>query len=548
MTTAERHIKRKHLAYVRGDDGKLREAKRSEIVGGSAVSAEIQRLADGLVPRHLKGLAFNVLGDGGGCGRKPPMMKGGGKRGAAAAAAPSRLQPLRRVFPCEACNHVSLSFMEARRHRKYHMESPMSEGSGSEEEKERLAGGGRRYLRSHKKALRGRRELGFRSVATAHSRQLQRFRYIFPPRVHFLEAAFAHVFPRLSQLLRLELAANRGRNLKCTVVMNVEMVQINDQAEIEEEMEVPFRGGMRIIRSAADISPAMEVWMERIDALLDAFIKRGSGWTLNDVNYLDVELFQVAPLQGACHLHSVDYKMGTSRFADPPLPLPRLANVGKLRTIVLGAANVKEASDPRLTDCFYLAVARAYLGADRYEQTRVRNRFILDELNHFNKRRGLPMRECDIGGFEDAHDHLKLAINVLYQNAEGDIFPLRASPNNIRSDYNVIVMMLRYFQDASSVGLEVEAYAKKKKKMRSEEVKDKGEEKQTESVGHYAYVEDPSSLLACRRGRRRGGGKEGEGGGGGGGGEERTPIAQEEEDEEEEEEEEEEGRRRRERG
>jgi hypothetical protein len=488
------------VCYVRGSDGGLRPATRDEVVGTSQTARELQRTADQVVPPHLKGLAFKLTDDSSTtpAPSTPPSKK---RKLSKERARPTLLS---RVFPCEGCNHVSRSFNEAKRHRKTHIEEEMSAGSSEEDVDEwgRVRGGGGRrrrrenieeddapgpFLRSRRRALQGRRALGFHSVGSAHNQQLQRLRYVFPPRVQFMEQAFAHVMPRLAKVLQLQLAANRGLNIKCTIVLNVEMVKIDDHGEIEEEMEVPLRGGMQIIRCRSELIPAMQAWMERIDDALDTFIKRGSGWTLNDVNYLDVELFRVAPLQGACHLHGVDYKKGKVRFIDPPVSATFGGGGKRVKKIVMGTKNEEEASDPRLTDCFYLAVARACLGQDNFERAGVRNRFILDELNKFPKRKGKPIRECDVVAFEAAHDSLKLAVNVLYQNEEGSIFPLIASNKNATDEYKVIVLMLRYYGE---------------KRGKDQRGKKAQEEHDHQQIGHYAYVSDPSSLLAIRKSRR----------------------------------------------
>jgi hypothetical protein len=517
-SSAERHVRRKHVAFVQ-KGRKLIPATRSELTGGSKLLGRLQKWADKLVPPQLAGLAFRmedstpaVEAKAGertrstGVKTRSSTAFGGG-RGMGRRRREAWAEPLKRVFPCEVCSHASHSYEAAKRHRWTHVKRDMSPFSSSadeeeeeeEEEKEPVRGkkkrprGGmgdrrrRASLRSETKIHRQRRDLGFRTVRSAHGGLVQRFRYIFPPRIHFMEAAFAHVMPRLAQFLRLMLAANRGMNIKGCVVMNVEMVKINEEAQIEEEMEVPFRGGMEVIRSPSDVIPSMQLWMDRIDVALEEFVKRGSGWTLNDVNYLDVEVYRVPPLQGACHLHTVDYKKGKTRFRDPPTTITVDASAAggegeRRRRIVLGARCQAEREDGRLRDCFYLAVARAYLGPITFEYAGVRNRFILDKLDCFRagKKPHRLIRDCDIKAFEKAHAHLKLAINVLYQNEEDEIFPLVASDNNALPDFKVIVLMLRYFASpSSSTSAEEEAAV-------------------AAPVGHYAFVEDPASLLAFR--------------------------------------------------
>lgn len=293
------------------------------------------------------------------------------------------------------------------------------------------------------------------------------FRYFLPEDVGFLHQAFAHILPYLTTFLRETLAAKGGKNLKVSLILQCEMVQIDGFGRITDSMDVPLRAALEVIRSPSDIVPFVMGSFGQIENTKENFLSRGSGWALNDLYHFDVELYSVPPLVGACFLHEVTRKEGGVAMTNPPLSFSAVESGQK---------------DLRLQNCFYLAVARAALGPSLGTSAGHVKLYIESALDKFEKgAKSRFMPEKDVAAFEDAHDHLNFAINVVFENEEGDIFPLRASPRSTRQGVLNILLLLSYFDPGPRADIGA------------------GRE---ENIGHYAFVEDKEAFLG-KKGRDR---------------------------------------------
>jgi hypothetical protein len=385
------------------------------------------------------------------------------------------------------------------------------------------------------------------------------FRYIFPDRVSFFNGAVAHVSPLVAGFLRRKLVENGGF-LRASAALSVEMVKIAENAVITDMISITLTGAMENV-NAENVSEVLSGWFEQMADTLDAFVHNGSGWSLNDVEFMDVTVVSTPPLRGACSLHEIvvdvrrtrrrrrraqqrrarcgaadaedgawvddnddDEEGGDGgnrdvRFARDPIHgglvgfSPRR---GRKRESAAAVKNVllseREAKDPRLRDCFFLAVARAVVGEEGGRSPSLLHKCIVERFGAYDAARrtvGGPVHMTlkDVGDFEAAvGEELNLAIHVLYQTEDGDIYPLRVSPrshavavaNGEASDAarlpeeeppallpapQPVVLLLSYFSSASD----------------DDDDNDGGEAPTGDDVvGHYALVEDPVALLAPR--------------------------------------------------
>jgi hypothetical protein len=529
--TVEKHIIRSHVSFsmkegTEGESCQIEHAVRSNT--GSAEDNLVQVMADHLLPKKLQGKKY--------CLGNAPTVKYVKKSSTKGEPPPSKFdEVLKRVYPCEACSYVASSYSDAKKHRFFHIRQNMdtiheqnltenlSQHRGGAQHSSSTKEANAAAQRNDKSADReenaadassstiqhmsadeeeeaaavrtnnaaGEREMNdlladdetyvgmFIPLKQAHKKIIQTHRYIFPDNIHFAEGAYAHIIPHLSSFIRLQLSQNEGKNLKCSIALNVEMVKIDKEGNIDEQISIPLRSSMETIRSNREVLTVIYRWLGEVDNLLENFLRLGSGWTLNDVEFLDIDTHKLPPLQGSCQFHDVTYKSGKIQFLNPPVK--EKSQNRNTEEIFLGTKNEKERKDTRLTDCFYLAIARAVLGESIFDEEPDKvHRFILDKLNNYPSRKGgkAPMREQDIQPFEKAHEHLQIAINVLYQNEDGHIFPLVASTKNTNSNFQSIALLLRYYESNP----------------------DGGAEKETNEsfVGHYAYVSDPSALLSRR--------------------------------------------------
>jgi hypothetical protein len=138
----------------------------------------------------------------------------------------------------------------------------------------------------------------------------------------------------------LQLSQNEGKNLKCSITLNVEMVKIDKEGNIDEQISIPLRNSMETIRSNREVLTVIYRWLGEVDNLLENFLRLGSGWTLNDVEFLDIDTHKLPPLQGSCQYHDVTYKSGKIQFINPPIKEKRQNK--NTEEIFLGTKNEKK--------------------------------------------------------------------------------------------------------------------------------------------------------------------------------------------------------------
>ena len=317
------------------------------------------------------------------------------------------------VFPCGACPHRFSSLDEAKKHRKSHVSTANDDT---------LA--------------------GFVTMDTAHNRACESLRYMFHEDVHFITAAFVDLHPRLLQLLRIKRAQHKM--MKVAIVMNIEFVKINEDGVIDTTIIVPFRATTFTLLPLQEIEPLILSSFDQIDATVNEFVQRGSGWAVNDLLFCDVEVVKCKPMQGGCGLHSAVHKRGG-------------AGVKFTRQ---GFAGGKGHTDEE--DCFYLALADYFYPNATIAQLRkyVRQTFVCSVSN--------PVKLSDIGQFEkDNWDACEMSINVVYKDEDDVLYPVHVS-SYVSAQFQIVLMMCCV---KSSRGGEL----------------------------HYSLLAEPTKLLANRR-------------------------------------------------
>ena len=187
----------------------------------------------------------------------------------------------------------------------------------------------------------------------------------------------------------------------------------------------------------------METLFEISDNV-DKFMSRGSGWAVHDVISFDIEQVECRPLQGSCSLHRVSY----------------IRQEG-LQWTVEGFDN--ETEDKEEDMCFYLAVARHFVGPEGEKNAELLRTFIRDKLDTSTR---VPVNLKSISAFEKDNKRLDLAIQVIFKDEDGEMFPIYISPNYLAK--NQIVLMMTFVS-------------------------------KTDIKMHYAYLNEPEKMLAPRR-------------------------------------------------
>ena len=284
----------------------------------------------------------------------------------------------------------------------------------------------------------------FVSVRSAHEGSCELLRYHFPPHVNSINEAMAHVLPRIHAVIeRLRLA---HKLFKLQFILHVEFVQIDTNATINRQLIVPFRSEMFQIAPLDETEEQVREALFQIANSHDSFTSRGSGWTINEVCFIDIEFAKCLPLAGGCSLHEVIYRQ-------------------KIGCQV--ATNSFTPSSDDHMDCFYLAVASHFTEShSEMSETELAREFAHE---HLIMSADVPVHIKEISRFETLNrDKWDLAVNVIYKDEEKNTYPVYVSPH-VEAQHK-IVLFLTFLQS---------------------------ENEQTPQY-HYARVKDINSLFAPR--------------------------------------------------
>ena len=114
---------------------------------------------------------------------------------------------------------------------------------------------------------------------------------------------FARIFPALVALLTGELSFHQ---FKVSLVLKVEMTKTT--ADGKTKVQTPyFSSKPYTILSQHDIENAIEEGHQAIDAQLDKWTKEGSGWVVNRVTCLYVNIAKYTPLKGSSYIELPKY-------------------------------------------------------------------------------------------------------------------------------------------------------------------------------------------------------------------------------------------------
>jgi len=261
--------------------------------------------------------------------------------------------------------------------------------------------------------------------------------------------------------------------------------------------------------TSATVAPTIAGWMDEIASNIENMVNNGSGWTLSLMESFNILVMKSAPLSGGCSLHTVtrqdrSYNFDAS-FYGPKQELPPIGTVRK-------AINVEELTedqrrDPRLSSCFYLAVAQGLWGLDDGYWKQKMLTFMPMTEKYEKRMRQFPNKhlEIEVADIDELEENfnallksedMQVSIAVTYVNEENEVYPLRVGPvyrryaesiskymssaNTTIIEPKVVVLMLRYLSPACDPSV---------------------------YVGHYAYVVDPDHtfgrLYENRSKRRR---------------------------------------------
>ena len=285
----------------------------------------------------------------------------------------------------------------------------------------------------------------FRLVKTAHKKAVEVYRIDFPDTVQMIHECVAFVSVKLRTLLRFFLSENKHMRVIFTLAQR--FAKATDLAiDVEGDFFTNyFSSGthsFQFTMTYEELDERISSMLMKIEAHFDDFLQNGSGFVLTESLYFEVELLQCVPLNGSCELHTVKY--------DKPSRSQKISNV-------------EFSPDSGQNRCFYYAIARHFLDSD---SNKALSLFVEEQLKQVVKP-PVPLKQ--IPDFEKANKHLDIAVNVIFESEDKNIFPAFAS-SNIGAENTVNLLM--FFVDRV--------------------------EKDKEPFLHYAYIDNLPKLLASR--------------------------------------------------
>ena len=308
---------------------------------------------------------------------------------------------MERAFPCTICEAVFTRQYTLNRHinRIHNQVQPVLECSlcGAHF---RLLSKLRRHRRRHKPTT------SFQLRRSAFRKSCVSYRKVYDKKIISYEEAAALDRNDIKQLLSYELAMRQ--QIKVSLIPTIEFVKasgLTDEPELTYQLSM--RASSHYIRHQMDIDNFIRRSESDVNSRIDDFISHGSGWTLDEVLYTDLEFGTCTPFSGNCN--SISVKSVTD--------LERVHPVDEMQ------------------DCFVQAVAYHFVKNKSPKKLR---RFIRKKMITQTE---LPMSLAGIRKFEKDNEHLHLKLNVLYSEDGGQtISPVYTSKSV--STKNIINLIL----------------------------------------------------------------------------------------------------------
>ena len=353
-------------------------------------------------------------------------------------------------------------------------------------------------MKEHRSRVHERTMTEFRQVESAHRRAIRVLRLDYPEAVGDVTSALQYSHSHVCSELERESA--KCGHFKFNLVLYVEFIKVDESNEVSQSVVVPFRS--RVIR-ALPMNTLDQELTEAYDLIQESvasFVEKGSGWIVDEILHLDVEITKCLDLAGKCYSsHTISWTktdgfvVGKEGFF-PTIKTDKAdANAGKLFS-----------SARRNKDCFYIALAR------HFNRTTTDRQELLDyAAKTFKgiKKSGKPVSIADIDRFE--RQNPSLAINVVYLDEEDRLLPVRASPR-VEIEDQIVLLLLYVNQYGSTV-----AFPKNGDENEEEEEEEEEEEKEEEEAGaikaetsqelmHYVCIEDQGAFFGKKVNRTNG--------------------------------------------
>lgn len=332
---------------------------------------------------------------------------------------------------------------------------------------------------------------------SAHGKACETYRLYLPQRFTTnFSACVDYCMKKAEMLIRFLLPEKRHMKVGLAISLKFAKPQFNKGGGTEQDA----LGAEEREVMTYNIRPASRVYMfgdhsankrrlantfSEISERFGDFNHRGSGWILVDCLYLDVDVGQCLAMQGSCSIHTVQS--------------------GGSKVWIRRDAEGHGGGDYGHR-CFYHAVACFLLTNEKEDKGHPDPKsHTEDELEEYvrkniNEEVATPVPLKKIAAFEQANQHLDIAVNVIYCSENNYAYPAYASPN--LKARNQVVLLLFHRDLNAEYGLSEE----QKRQIHQDQLADYGDEPSNylstvagmQAVMHYAPVFDVARIFAKR--------------------------------------------------
>ena len=396
------------------------------------------------------------------------------------------MERMRKGYLCNICGKSFKRSWNFRRHRESMHANELDLNEGRNSVGKMFACGicyisfpFRAQMKEHRRIVHQQPTTHFQEVQTAHRRAIQVLRLSYPSDESIVDGVSALRYSHKTLCEEIERQRALCGLFKFCIVLSIEFIQINEENMISQSIVVPFRSKMIRVLPMKDIDDDLTDAYELIQNSIIGFVNKGSGWIVDDIMHIDIEVAKCLDLAGSCFSsHTISwssrsgYVMANEGFGSEMSSLNESIDEDLPYGLDSSSDN-KLFGNPRSNkDCFYLAVAR-HFNRDTTDRKQLLS-YASNMFAHIKMSEG-PVTLRDIDTFEKANEDM--GINVVFEDEEDKLIPVRAS-SRVTAKHQILLLLV-YARPPS-----ISSVSWNKKK--------------TTTLMHYVCIENHAEFLAKR--------------------------------------------------
>ena len=399
----------------------------------------------------------------------------------------------KKLFECNYCQKVFKRNYNLRRHlRSAHINDVGMSGAGTNGLARLFACGickinfvSRDRMKQHRQSVHEKVVTEFRQVEEAHRRAVRVLRLDYPEDICDVTSALQYSHPHVCRELERERA--RSGYFKFNLVLTIEFVKINEENVPSQSTVAPFRSRMTRVIPMNSLDAELTAAYQLIHESATSYLERGSGWIIDEILHLDLELAACLDLAGKCYSsHTISWR-GNDGFvlaSDGFLPGGERTRCDELKKVFGDRAENK--------DCFYIALARHF-----NRNVTDRGKLLQYAADNFRgiKKSDKPVGVQDIAKFENQNEDL--AINVVYLDEKNRILPVRVSPR-VSAKHQVALLLIYADGEGQHIN---KAFDEDSNDDDGDDTLDESlfiNREASQELMHYICIEEPHSFFAKR--------------------------------------------------